>query len=175
MNRISRLGRLAAAAVLVASGATFAFAAPTGAEVNSLVVPATGSIVDNGDGTVNVSYSGEVVLFLQAAGSVCAADLSAPPQFVYVSDSGSPPGPAPLPASPYVLSASTSMYRSGSGGIQGNVEPVTAGNYQACMFDILASSQLASVAVSIGQAAPTTTTTTTTAPGTDPVAPAFTG
>ena len=153
--------------------ATFQFFAALGqAPVSSLNISfpaATGSLADNGDGTVNVSYSGEVVLFLLTSGSVCPADLSMPPQFIYVSDSGAHPGPAPLPASPFVLSASTTMYRAGSGG-PGNVELVAAGSYQACMYDIMANAQLASTAVSIGQAAPTTTTTTVT-----PVTPAFTG
>ena len=141
---------------------------PPGAQVHILFPPVTGSIVDNGDGTATVTYSGEVVLFLMQPGATCPPNLFGPPTgLAYFADSalGSP---APLPASPAALSTSSMMDPPGSGS---GLQPVAAGTYPACLLDIMGGSLITSGSVTLGSAAPTTTTTA----GTDPVTPAFTG
>ena len=142
--------------------------AQPGAQVNISFPPVTGSIVDNGDGTATVTYSGTVVLFLMQPGATCPPSLFGPPNGVaYFADSavGSP---APLPASPAAISTSSMMDPPGSGS---GLQPVAAGTYPACLLDIMGGTLITSGSVTLGSAAPTTTTTA----GTDPVAPAFTG
>ena len=139
--------------------------------------PLTGSMVDNGNGSMTITYSGtglanqnHVSVLLYPAGHTCALEDDTDP--VYVLDPDLPE--AALAASPAVVTAGT---MAGVFGQQGppTAEAIVDGSYQACMmlFEGNNRSLAQSLAVTLGAVAPTTTTTT--AAGTDPVAPAFTG
>jgi hypothetical protein len=256
MNRISRLGRLAAAAVLVASGATVALTAPAGAAntpinydclaqytsenvensdtvtitmttsscrwvvflnqsgasgtatLNSVpltgtpvalsngdvivyTAPASGSgtdqigfppnaqsapaqqinitfpspsvqMVDNGDGSMTVTYVGNFSILLYAEGTTCPDPMSfnLPKLFTIFAT-----GPYALSASPAVVTVGTPAI-SGSGG----AGTITAGTYQACSY--LGPQFVQALTVGLGVVVPTTTTA---AASGDLVVPAFTG
>ena len=134
--------------------------------VISYPVP-SGSLTDNGNGTMTVTYSGSIIGFLFPSGSTCADPSvgSANADFIF-----SPQAPAggQLAASPAVIAVGTPLM--GMGGP--TPIPVTAGAYQACLYESLGSpggALLSSLAVTIGQVTPTTV------PTPDPIAPAFTG
>ena len=138
---------------------------PPGAQINIVFPPGSGSIVDNGNNTATVTYSGNIVLFLMAPGSTCAPTIgNGPVVYLYVGDSMQQ-SPFPLPASPFTLSTSTLLGVPGQGGPPPAPGPVAAGAYQACMYDTTAypSPLLTSAAVNLG------------APTPDPVTPSFTG
>lgn len=256
MNRISRLGRLAAAAVLVASGATVALTAPAGAantpinydclsqytsenvensdtvtitmttsscswvvflnqsgasgtatlnsvaltgtpvplsngDVIEYTAPASGSgtdqigfpsnaqgapvqqinitfpspsvqMVDNGDGSMTVTYVGNFLIDLYAEGTTCPDPISgnSPKLFTIVAA-----GPSAISASPAVVTVGTPAF-SGVGG----AGTITAGTYQACSY--LGPQLVQALTVGLDVDGPATTTT---AASGDLVVPAFTG
>ena len=126
----------------------------------------SGSLTDNGNGTMTVTYSGSIIGFLLPSGSVCAASLTVgPSNYNYILAPDAPPG-GQLAASPAVIAVGTPLMAAGPTPV-----PVTAGNYQACLYEGVGPGGplLSSLAVAIG------TVTPTTAPSGDPVAPAFTG
>ena len=138
----------------------------------SFPVP-TGSLTDNGDGTMTVTYTGAIVGFMLPSGSVCAEVMPAMPpadtEFIFT-----PQGPAgaSLAASPAIISVGTVVLTMTSP----DPTPLTAGAYQTCMYQALSGPGgmlLSSLAISIGQVTPTTVPTTV--PTTDPVTPTFTG
>jgi len=82
------IGRLAAAAVLVAAATVVSFGSPVGAVGSTTTtteapeVYPTGSLVDNGDGTVTLTYANidsdnrkDVYVIFAATGSTCADDV----------------------------------------------------------------------------------------------------
>ena len=127
----------------------------------------SGTLTDNGDGTMTVTYAGSVLGYLLQSGSTCAdpfASLPSSTQFIFT-----PLGPAgaSLAASPAVIEVGTTLFK--PGGPQ--PAPVTAGSYQACLYSGgQVGALLSSLAVTIGEVVPTTTV-----PAGDPVVPAFTG
>ncbi len=176
MSRFSRSVRLAVAGLLAVSALTIFGASPASAV-------ATASMVDNGNGSITVTYSGtvagptgfDVVLLFLSEGATCPVNAY-PNSYLfnlYVNEGG-----PVMAASPATIGVGTSVM--GPNGPQ--AIPLTTGNYQACLYtqDIGPNdyTNAGSLAVTIGQVTPTTTTTTTTtttAPAADPVAPAFTG
>ena len=169
--------------ITVAQGNTIVFTAPaSGSGVDALTFMAgqnpgngvvisypvpTGSLTDNGNGTMTVTYSGSIVGFLLPSGSVCAAFLTVRPNnFNYILAPDAPPG-GQLAASPAVIAVGTPLMGMGDP----TPVPVTAGAYEACLYESVGpgGQLLSSLAVTIG------TVTPTTAPSGDPVAPAFTG
>jgi hypothetical protein len=121
----------------------------------------TGSLTDNGNGTMTVTYSGSIVGFLLPSGSVCAASLAVrPSNFNYILATDAPPG-GQLAASPAVIAVGTPLMGMGDP----TPVPVTAGAYQACLYESVGPGGplLSSLAVTIGQVTP------------DPIAPSFTG
>ena len=137
--------------------------------------PTSGSFVDNGDGSATVTYSGLVVLFLFAQGSICPSDLSnVNGAFLYVVDSY-PGAPVQLASSPAIISAGTSAMAGGIGpsgqadpnSLSPSVPPTTqiaAGSYQACLYNpvVAPGALLQGGVVNLGVIV-------------DPVAPTFTG
>ena len=136
---------------------------PPNVQISISFPPTTGSMVDNGDGTMTVTFSGPnmFVMFL-SAGSSCPTLQNGPTPGAI--GSFGPNGPHALGASPALIQVGTSS-------MQGSA--LAAGNYQACLYldPSVGDSAAQSLAVTIGQVAPTTTTTA----GGDPVTPAFTG
>jgi len=125
----------------------------------------SGSLVDNGNDTATVTYSGDVLVFLLSEGSTCPDPNTIAGAYEYVLSGDNPPQAA-LAASPALIEDGTMAMTSGG------ARAIAAGTYQACMYPSgPAGALLSGLEVNIGQVAPTTTT----APGTDPVAPAFTG
>lgn len=132
--------------------------------------PSSGSMVDNGDGSMTLTYVGNVVVFLLPEGSTCASTL-VPQDEIYILD-GDPPvqfgGVGPSPA---IISAGTEvMSGSGPGAV-----PIEAGIYEACMYYYgfgSGSPLQQALTVGLGEVVPTTTTTTA---ADDPVTPAYTG
>jgi hypothetical protein len=126
----------------------------------------SGSIVDNGNGTATVTYSGDVLVYLLSAGSTCPdlGNIAGP--YEYVLSRENPPQAA-LAASPALIEDGTMAMTSGG------PRSIAAGTYQACMYagNGPSAALVSDLEVNIGQVAPTTTTTS----GTDPVVPAFTG
>jgi hypothetical protein len=182
MSRFSRSVRIAVAGLLAVSALTIFGASPASAA-------ATASMVDNGNGSITVTYSGvvpgsngfDVVLAFMSQGATCPVNAYPNPNLfsLYANSMG---GGAPvMAASPATIGVGTSvMGPNGPGAV-----PLTSGNYQACLYTQVNSganityTNAGSLAVTIGQVTPTTTATTsspttTTAAGT-PVAPAFTG
>ena len=125
----------------------------------------SGSLTDNGDGTMTVTYAGSVLGYLLQSGSTCAdGPQQSGTQFIFT-----PAGPAgaSLAASPAVIEVGTTLFTPGSP----QPAPVTAGSYQACLYSGgQDATLLSSLAVTIGEVVPTTTV-----PAGDPVVPAFTG
>ena len=194
MSRFPRLARVAAVGAFAVSAMTMFAASPAGAV-------ATASMVDNGNGSITVTYSGnvagpsgyDVFLTFMTQGSTCPAMPFT--QYTYVLSANPVGGSSPnMAASPATVTSGTLVM--GSSGPQGIALP--AGLYQACLYtNIIQTSTFSSagsLAVTIGNPvvttsstststtmAPTTTTTaasgattSTTAAG-DPVAPAYTG
>ena len=134
----------------------------------------SGTIVDNADGTVTATYTGNINLFLVSAGTTCASTfVPFGPGIIQYILSDQVLSEAALAASPALIEAGT-LAMTGTGPTP---TPIAAGTYQACMYPVMngpsSASLLASSEVTIGQVAPTTTTTTTA--GTNPVSPAFAG
>jgi hypothetical protein len=140
--------------------------------------PVTGSMVDNGNGSMTITYSGtglinndHITVLLYPADHTCALGDQTEPLFILDPDM---PG-IPLAASPAVVTAGT---MAGVFNQQGppSAAAITAGSYQACMILQTGNNQslAQSMAITLGAVAPTTTTTTTAA-GADPVTPAFAG
>ena len=136
---------------------------PPAAQLSISFPPTTGSMVDNGDGTMTVTYSGTnmFVMFL-TGGSSCPTLQNGPTPGAI--GSFGPNGPHAIGASPAIIQVGTSS-------MQGSA--LAAGNYEACLYldPGIGHSAAQSLAVTIGQVAPTTTTTA----GGGSVTPAFTG
>ncbi|MBU3700812.1 MAG: hypothetical protein FGM58_02030 [Acidimicrobiia bacterium] len=106
--------------------------------------PITGSMVDNGDGTLTLTYanasndySQELFLFVLAAGSTCPPDLTTATSltnFYVLSSQDSFALFAPLPASPVVVGPGTNMakFTSITEVPSAAVLPLTS--FQACLF-----------------------------------------
>ncbi len=167
MSRLSRWARIAVAGLLAVSALIVFSASPASAA-------ATGSLVDNGDGTATLTYSGStstdfIVLLGLPSGTTCTA-ASTPPGATFFLTS-SPSTPSPITIQTGTSANSLSVNPPG---------PVTvaAGTYNLCVHNYIsqlcAATVLQQLEVTIGSVAPTTTTTTT-APAADPVAPSFTG
>jgi hypothetical protein len=121
-------------------------------------------MVDNGDGSMTVTYVGNFSILLYAEGTTCPDPMSfnLPELFSLF-----PTGPLAISASPALVTVGTPAV-SGSGG----AGAITAGTYQACSY--LGSQFVQALTVGLGVVVPTTTTTTAAASG-DLVVPAFTG
>jgi hypothetical protein len=161
MNRISRLGRLAAAAVLVASGATVALATPAGAANTAINLdctqPATQQSIGNSD-TLTVTISGNLCVSL-------VFDNPGSGQFGTATVNGITlsPGSSSVVVSGDVLvyTAPASGAGSNSFSFWPNQNPPPAG--------------FLTISFGVPPTTTTTTTTSTTTAGTVPVVPAFTG
>jgi len=153
---------------------------------------ATGSMVNNGDGTMTLTWAtpsqgDNVSLNFFASGTACPQMASPFGSPMYVTGTTQamppmPPGssqPAVLTASPTVLSVGTTVNEWGA--MTPGRGAITAGSYVACLYLGLLGGPVQSLEITFGVAAATTTTTTTTAPSTTttaastPVTPAFTG
>ncbi len=121
-------------------------------------------MVDNGDGSMTVTYVGNFTIYLYAEGTTCPDPISfnLPKLFTIFST-----GPYAISASPALVTVGTPANLGGGGG-----GTITAGIYQACSY--IGPQYVQALTVGLGVVAPTTTTTTT-APAGDLVVPAFTG
>lgn len=117
----------------------------------------TASVVDNGDGSMTITYTGAIFGLMLPAGSVCADPLLQPSGFDYLLR---PSGRAPLAASPAVVQEGTLLLGFDAANQLGST-PVVAGDYQVCVYDQLGRPNgdplIASAAVTMGT--PTTSTT----------------
>jgi len=178
MSRFGRSARMLVASALILSTATLFAASPASA--------LSGSMQDNGDGTMTVTYDltggtpgqGVYVGFF-SAGAQCTPG-SGEVFFVQALVGGG--GMAPMPASPAVLAEGSTAFVQGSG-----AGTIPAGTYTACL--VTNQGVQREFQMTFGTVAPPTTTTTTTALGGvesttttvagaavgDPVTPAFTG
>jgi hypothetical protein len=167
MSRFSRSVRIAVAGLLAVSAVTVFAVSPASAVV-------TGSLANDGNGGLLVTYSPSpgtqsngINLEVYPSTSSCGtySDLLA----VFSSDPAAPAN-AQIAASPATLVVGSSGYALQ----QGAQQPFTLANseYYFCLYGN-SGDVLASLVMTIGQATPTTTTTT--APAADPVTPAFTG
>jgi len=191
MSRFGRSARMLVAGALILSTATLLAASPASA--------LSGSMQDNGDGTMTVTYDltggtpgqGVSVLFFPA-GAPCTPGSG---EVFFLSALVSGGGPSPLAASPAVIAEGTTAFIQGAGS-----GPIPAGTFTACLGTNQGIQR--EFQMTFGTVAPPTTTTTTTttttlptttttttAPGGvesttttvasvaagDPVTPAFTG
>ena len=171
MSRFSRSVRIALAALLAVSALTVFGASPASAA-------ATGSLVDNGDGTATLTYSGQTlnenisVLGLPS-GTTCTTQSRPPSATFFLTSDTQAPGGA-MPSNPFTIQVGTTAYTV-FGGSPGPVT-IAAGSYNFCVQSYDVGTQVVTVIqqleVTLGSVAPTTTTT---APAADPVTPAFTG
>ncbi len=171
MSRFSRTGRFAAAAALAVSAVTFFAVSPASAV-------ATGSLADNGNGGLVVTYSpspGTQFDGINLEVYPSTANCGSPNDILaVVSSDPQAPAASQIAASPATLVVGSTGYTLQ----QGAQQPFTFAN-SAYLFCLRGSQGvlLDSLTMTIGQATPTTTVapTTTTAPAADPVAPSFTG
>lgn len=183
MSRFTRSTRMVVASAFFVSAVVLFAAAPANAV-------ATGSMVDNGDGTMTLTWAtpsqgDAVALNFFASGTTCPTNANPFGSPMYLTGTTNsmpplPPGssqPAVLTASPTLLSVGTTVNEWGA--MTAGDGEITAGSYVACLYLSLAQPGPAqTLEITFGVAAPTTTTTittTTSAPAADPVAPAFTG
>jgi len=180
MSRFTRSTRTVVASALFVSTAVVFAASPANAA-------GTGSMVDNGDGSMTVTWTASapdsVKINFYPSGATC-------PQFadginVSFNIEGGTGVPVPkLGASPALLSAGSSV----RGGMPPASMQIPAGPRMACLYGRDGQNLaplLQSLPITFAAVAPTTTTTTTTLPTTtttiaggaagDPVTPAFTG
>lgn len=137
---------------------------PPTAQVGIYFPIPTGSMTDNGDGSMTVTFTGWPNLYLQASGSTCPTTRNQGDPYLYVlSANATAPQPMQLGASPATVNAGRT-----ASGPSGPNSTIAAGVYQACLYG---QNLLQSLTVGIGAVVPTTTTTT----AADPVAPAYTG
>ena len=180
MSRFTRTTRMVVASAFFVSAVVLFAATPANAV-------ATGSMVDNGDGTMTITWAtpsqgDQVALNFFASGTTCPSNSSPFNSPMYLTGTTNsmpplPPGssePAVLTASPTLLSVGTTVNEWGA--MTAGDGEITAGSYVACLYLNLAGGVSQTLEITFAVAAPTTTTTTTTsAPVTDPVTPAFTG
>ena len=170
MSRFSRSVRLAVAGLLAVSSLIIFGASPASA--------ATGSLVNDGNGGLVVTYSNPtnqdyVVLEIHPTTSNCNSPQNA---LAVLSNNPSAPQAAQIAASPATIVAGTTAFNVQTQGAY----TMAATSYLFCLRPIsLMLPPLAQLTMTIGQGSPTTTTTTT-APSTTtaaatPVTPAFTG
>jgi hypothetical protein len=196
------IGRLAAAAVLVATTTVVAFGSPAGAEdpTTTTVDPSTtteaptttlapdvyptGSLVDNGDGTVTLTYANvdpnadggevkDVYVIFAPTGATCAADpISMVNDETLILSTAS--SFSNITASPMLIQAGTAVVSIPGFPTNPAVVPSTlpAGTYQTCLYGSSAEDPgfalLSSAPLAIS-AAPAP------APAPEPVVPAYTG
>ena len=173
MSRYSRSVRLAVAGLLAVSALIIFGASPASA--------ATGSLVDDGNGGLVVTYSNPtnqdyVVLEIHPTTSNCNSPQNA---LAILGNDPSAPQAAQIAASPATIVAGTTAFNVQTQGAY----TMAATSYLFCLMPnsfVLPKTPLAQLTMTIGQGSPTTTTTTT-APSTTtsaagtPVTPAFTG
>ena len=173
MSRLSRSVRIVVAGLFAVAAVTVFASSPASAAV-------TASLVDNGDGTATLTYSGTaqgdavVVLGLPAATNCTTQIGPFDADFFLASDPQAPGGA--MPASPFTFSAGTSAYKIAAGPGSGPVT-IAAGTYNICIQNLVGQAQvtvLQQLQVTLGSVTPTSSTTTTAAAA-DPVAPSFTG
>lgn len=106
--------------------------------------PVTGSIVDNGDGSLTLTYANTSVEFSQdlyllvlAAGSTCPSDLAAASSltnFFALSSQDSVQLFLPLPASPVVVGPGTTMLKFASLASAPSTEALSLTSFEACLL-----------------------------------------
>ncbi len=171
MSRLSQSVRISVAGLLAVSALTVFGASPASAA-------GTGSLVDDGNGGLVVTYSSPtnqdyVVLEIHTIASNCNSPQNA---LAILTNDPSAPQLAQIAASPVTIVAGTTAF-----GIQTQgAYTMGATSYLFCLMPfgmMMQPTPLAQLTMTIGQGSPTTTTapSTTTAPAADPVAPAFTG
>lgn len=106
--------------------------------------PVTGSIVDNGDGSLTLTYANTSVEFSQdlfllvlAAGSTCPPDLAGAislTDFYALSSQDSFQVFLPLPASPVVVGPGTTMLKFASLTSAPSTEALSLTSFEACLF-----------------------------------------
>ena len=171
MSRFSRSVRIAVAGLLAVSSLIIFGASPASA--------ATGSLVDDGNGGLVVTYSNPtnqdyVVLEIHPTTSNCNSPQNT---LAVLANDPIAPQAAQIAASPATIVAGTTAFNVQTQGAY----TMAATSYLFCLMPssfVFPITPLAQLTMTIGQGSPTTTTTapstTTTAAGT-PVTPAFTG
>jgi hypothetical protein len=173
MSRLSRSVRIAVAGLLAVSAVIIFGASPASA--------ATGSLVDDGNGGLVVTYSSPtnqdyVVLEIHPTTSNCNSAQNA---LAVLTNDPSAPQAAQIAASPATIVEGTTAFNPQTQGAY----TMAATSYLFCLMPnsfVMPITPLDQLTMTLGQGAPNTTSTTTapstttTAAGT-PVAPAFTG
>lgn len=139
--------------------------------------PVTGSMVDNGDGSLTLTYANtsaeftqELYLLILAAGSTCPPNLGAASSltnFYALSSQDSVQLFLPLPASPLVVGPGTTMLKFASLSSVPSVEVLPLTSFEACLL-------LTTPIVGVGTDV-LLSQSLRTAPGPAPQPPAFTG
>ncbi|CAB4580684.1 MAG: hypothetical protein F2947_01060 [Actinobacteria bacterium] len=177
MSRFSRPVRNAVAGLLAISALTIFGVSPASAA-------ATASMVDNGDGSVTVTYSGaapgdSIVFMGLPSGTTCSSQIPPASGLFFVTTDVSSPLSARMAASPATFTSGTAVFNGGGGGNPPGATTIAAGVYNVCLLRIYSqqpNTVIQQMQVTLGTVTPTTSaTTSTTAPAADPVAPAFTG
>ena len=158
--------RRAAAALVIATPALLGGATPAGAL-------ATASVVDNGNGSITVTYAGtggsdHILVVWRDAALTCSSSPAAIQPFLYIVGTDTPQA---IPPSPAVLNAGTNVLGPGSA----SPMPLPAGNYRVCVY-VLDYANQANDALVAQVAWNLTPPTTPSTPGNTPqVPPAYTG
>lgn len=128
--------------------------------------PPTGSMVDQGNGSMVITYTGDIVTMLFDSGTTCPQIYTGQTPARYFLDP-TINGPAALGASPVTVSAGTNAM----GPMGPSAVPIPAGNYQACLYFALTGGTTLqqSMAVTLGTPSPSPT------PNNDPVVPTYAG
>jgi hypothetical protein len=185
------IGRLAAAAVLVAAATVVSFGSPVGAVGSTTTttlapdVNPTGSLVDNGDGTVTLTYANidssnnkDVFVIFAAANSTCSDAVYDMVNATTLIISSSNFGVAvTATASPMLIKAGTAVVS--FPGYPTSPTPVVstlpAGEYQTCLYANTDDPESETGYVLLSSAPLAISAAPAPAPAPEPVVPAYTG
>lgn len=171
MSSLSRSIRIVVSGLFAVAAVTVFAASPASAAV-------TASLVNNGDGTATLTYSGtspgdDLVVLGLPSSTTCTSQTGPFDACFFLGSTPQAPGGA-MGASPLSLQVGTPAYKLVAGPGSGPIT-IAAGTYNICLHNLVGQSQvtvLQQLQVTIGSVVPTTTTT---AAASDPVAPSFTG
>ncbi len=136
--------------------------AGTLAEFPIAVPSPAGSFVDNGDGSMTLTYSGGLVIVLYAEGTNCPANLELgviPLRYVMTTFPG---GLLQLPPSPVRIAVGTQAFEDDPGGP--GISQIAPGSYEACLYFLRVQDAALAQSGVVRLGAPV-----------DPVVPTFTG
>jgi hypothetical protein len=185
------IGRLAAAAVLVAAATVVSFGSPVGAVGSTTTttlapdVNPTGSLVNNGDGTVTLTYANidsnnnkDVYVIFAAANSTCAASVyeMVNGTTLIISTNNFGAG-VTTTASPMLIQAGNAVvsFPGFPTSPTAVLSTLPAGEYQTCLYANTDDPESETPYVLISSAALAISAAPAPAPAPEPVVPAYTG